>query len=181
MFYQLIDLMKQAEENVLIHTPYIVCNQYMYLKLKELVDSVPACKMMINSVENGNNLTASSDYLINKKDVVKIGIPLLEYDGGISYHGKSVVIDDRISIVGSFNFDLRSTYMDTELMLVIKSESFTKELRGSMEAFEKDCRIVVDKDTYITSAHIVVKEIPFKRKVQLKVYGFILQAFRYVL
>ena len=32
---------------------------------------------------------------------------------------KAVLIDDRMSIVGSYNMDMRSTYQDTELMLAV--------------------------------------------------------------
>ena len=37
-------------------------------------------------------------------------------------HTKAVLINDRLSVVGSYNLDMRSTYLDTELMLVIDSE-----------------------------------------------------------
>lgn len=41
------------------------------------------------------------------------GLEVWEYEGGYSYHGKSVLIDDDISVVGSFNIDMRSVYLDT--------------------------------------------------------------------
>ena len=97
----LTELMKQANDKVIIHTPYIVCNDYMYDALTQVNASVPDVRMMINSVANGDNVVASSDYLKNKKNVIETGITIYEYDGGTSYHGKSVVIDDYVSIVGS--------------------------------------------------------------------------------
>lgn len=181
VFYQMAELMKMAKESVIIHTPYAVCDSYMYEKLAEIKNMVPECRMMINSVENGDNFVASSDYLRNKKDVVKTGIPILEYDGGISYHAKSVVIDDLISIIGSFNIDIRSTYVDTELMLVIKSTGLTKELTGYMEELEKDCRIVVDKTKYITPEHVVVADIPFAKRLALRAAGLVLQLVRFLI
>ena len=50
---------------------------------------------------------------------------------------------------GSYNFDLRSTYMDTELMLVIQSEELTQQLMEYMGDIEKDCRMVVDEKNYV--------------------------------
>lgn len=180
VFYQLTELMKMGEKRVIFHTPYAVCSTYMYERLEEVASTVSECSMMINSIENGDNFVASSDYLRNKADVIKTGMTILEYDGGLSYHGKSIVIDDSISIIGSYNLDIRSTYVDTELMLVIKSAGLTKELTGYMEEFEKDCRIVVNETEYITPEHIIVKEIPFKRKAALNIVGSVLQAFRYL-
>lgn len=181
VFYQLTELMKMAKERVVIHTPYAVGNTFMYDKLREVFEEVPDCKIMLNSVENGDNFFASSDYLRNKGDLLKVGIPVYEYDGGISYHGKSIVIDDSISIIGSYNFDLRSTYVDTELMLVIKSKGLTEELSDYMEEFETDCRIALTRKEYNAPEHVVVKEIPFMKKVALRIVGFVMQPFRYLL
>ena len=83
--------------------------------------------MIINSVENGDNFVASSDYQYHKKDVVATGTKgLYSMTAATPPSGKSLVIDDDdLCAIGSYNFDLRSTYMDTELMLVIQSEELT--------------------------------------------------------
>ena len=120
----------------------------MYDTLTEVTSHVPVT-MMINSVENGDNFFASSDYPRHKKAFIGTGMEILEYDGGLSYHGKSLLIDHELCAVGSYNFDLRSTYMDTELMLVIQSEELTGQLLGYMGEIEKDCRTVVDTHNYI--------------------------------
>ena len=181
VLYQLCELMSQAKERVLIHTPYAVCNEYMYGELKKVADNVPTVIMMLNSIENGDNFFASSDYRLNKADLIKTGLTLYEYDGGTSYHGKSIVIDQDISIIGSFNFDLRSVYMNTELMLVIRSEELTKELSSYMEAYQNDCRKVINEEEYETPSHIRIEEIPGKRRVAMTIVGRLLQPFRYLL
>ena len=181
VFYMLSQLMATAKERVIIHTPYAVCNDYMYETLTDLSRQVPDVMMMINSVANGDNLVASSDYLKNKKHLVETGLAIYEYDGGNSYHGKSIVIDDDISIVGSYNLDLRSTYMDTELMLVVKSEAVTRELTGYMEAMHKDCRKVINATDYETPAHLAIEEIPFGKKIVFKLLGIVLAPFRCVI
>lgn len=178
IFYTLTELMKQAQERVVIHTPYVVTNDYMNETLTEIVDTVPQVKMVINSVENGDNFVASSDYQYHKKDVVATGISLYEYDGGLSTHGKSLVIDNDLCAVGSYNFDLRSTYMDTELMLVIQSEELTQQLMEYMGDIEKDCRMVVDEKNYVVPDHVTVAKVPFLKRLAWKVVGFLLQPFR---
>lgn len=181
VLYALGELMMQAEERVLLHTPYAVCNDYMYQVLAEVNEAAPEAALMLNSVENGDNFCASSDYLRNKKDIVATGITIYEYDGGDSYHGKSVVIDDMVSIIGSYNFDLRSTYMDTELMLVIKSEELAKELSANMERLEESSRRVVSETEYETPDGLIIKEIPLLKKLAMHVFGFVAQLFRYLL
>lgn len=142
---------------------------------------VPDVTMMVNSVENGDNLVASSDYLKNKGHLIGTGLEIYEYDGGISYHGKSVVIDNDISIVGSYNLDLRSTYMDTELMLVVKSEALTQELTGYMEDMHQDCRKVIDARTYETPPHLDIARIPPAKRFFLGFLGILLAPFRCVI
>ncbi len=178
VFYSLSELMKQAKEQVTIHTPYAVCNGYMYETLEKICETVPDVHMLVNSVENGDNIVASSDYLKYKGKLLDTGIRILEYDGGESYHGKSIVIDDDLAVVGSYNLDLRSTYVDTELMLVINSKEFTAELKEAMTEMERDCRTVIDKNTYDTPDHIQVAEVPFGKRILWILLGIVLHPFR---
>lgn len=181
VFYIMSELMKGAAERVDLHTPYIVCNDYMYEKLAEVADNVQNTRMVINSVENGDNIVASSDYLWNKPSVVDIGFDLYEYDGGTSTHGKSIVIDDDIAIVGSYNFDLRSSYMDTEMMLVVQSPGLAAELQSNMDILERDCRHVMDAEKDEVPGHLNVTELPVGRYMIMRLIGLVLKPFRFVI
>ena len=46
---------------------------------------------------------------------------------------KAVLIDDRMSIVGSYNMDMRSTYQDTELMLAVDCPELNSIIQAEME------------------------------------------------
>ena len=48
-------------------------------------------------------------------------------------HAKSLVIDDRVSFVGSYNLDPRSVSLNTEVGLLIEDEAFARELRAQIE------------------------------------------------
>ena len=177
VFYELTELMKNAKEKVIIHTPYAVCNDYMYERLREVSGAVDV-EMLINSVENGDNFVASSDYLRHKDELVDTGVQIYEYDGGTSYHGKSVVIDDELSIIGSYNMDLRSTYVDTELMLAVQSKALTAQLLEKMDGYKADSRKVIDENTYETPDHVQVADVPWMKRAAWAVVGFLLQPFR---
>lgn len=49
----------------------------------------------------------------NKEKIIDTKMTIKEYEGGISYHGKSMTIDDDMAIVGSFNMDMRSAFILT--------------------------------------------------------------------
>ena len=45
-------------------------------------------------------------------------------------HSKTIVFDDKISWIGSFNLDPRSTYYNTENVAIFESPEFAKKLRN---------------------------------------------------
>lgn len=177
VFYELTEIMKQAKERVILHTPYVVMDDEMKDKMTEVCENVPVT-MMVNARENGDNLVASSDYTYHRQDVLNTGVSLLEYMGGTSYHGKSLVIDEEIAIIGSYNLDMRSTYVDTELMLAIRSEETAKELAGYMEKLHEECRKVNADGTEEIPEGLKVPELTSGKRVVFRALGFVMQAFR---
>ncbi|MBR2952146.1 MAG: CDP-alcohol phosphatidyltransferase family protein [Clostridia bacterium] len=180
LFHQLCALMKRADERVMIHTPYAVLNSYMKEELTEVVRSVPNVSMMVNGIENGDNVVASSDYLYNKQSVLDRGVRLFEYQGGTSYHAKTVLIDDDLSVIGSYNFDLRSTYVDTELMLVVQSEGLNQELYESMQGYEESACEQLADGTQLIPSGVTVEALPFGKTLIYHFLGIVLQAFRFL-
>ena len=138
VFYGLCELMKQAKKEVIWHTPYIINNDYMYGEIAKIAKEVPEFTIMTNSVKNNGNPFGSVDYALHKDVVLKMGAKVLECHGGVSYHGKSAVIDDRLAIVGSFNMDMKSAYQDTELMLVIDSRPLCEILKKSFTSYQEE-------------------------------------------
>ncbi len=176
-FNTLCALMERANKDVVIHSPYCVLNAGMRERLSQIAAKVPVT-LMINAVENGANLVASSDYLRHRGEVLSTGMTVLEYAGGDSYHGKSLAIDDDLSVIGSFNLDLRSTFVDTELMLVIRGEEVNALLRGHMEALHADCRRVIDEDSAEVPDGLDIPPLPAAKRVALAVLGLVMQAIR---
>lgn len=164
VFYSLIEIMKHAEGEIFIHTPYVICNDWMYASLQEVCDKNPATSLLTNSAANNGNPFGASDYLMNKGRLVDTGLNIYEYEGGVSYHGKSISVGNRLSIIGSFNMDMRSAYLDTELMLVIDSVRVNQQLREHMQEYEAASAKVVDKEQYEIPEGVRRQEISGKDK-----------------
>ena len=137
VFWQLCKLMENASDNVTIHTPYIICNDMMYDSFRRICNKVDVT-LMTNSPANNGNAFGAVDLILHKQDILDTGLNVIEYNGGISYHGKSLTIDDRLSVVGSFNMDMKSAYQDTELMLVIDSPQLNTMLTEIFAAYHAD-------------------------------------------
>lgn len=162
VFYGLCRLMADAKENVTIHTPYIICNTPMYQAFSEICSKSTDVILMTNSVENNGNPFGAVDYYLNKEKILNTGLQVLEFDGDRSYHSKCIAIDDRISIVGSFNMDMKSTYQSTEIMVVIDSIELNQQLRGIMEGYHRSAKTADLKD----ADELFAKGVPTKNKIQ---------------
>ena len=55
------------------------------------------------------------------------------YDPVFALHAKSMVIDDRLVFIGTFNLDPRSANLNTEVGVLIESESLARELTRAIE------------------------------------------------
>lgn len=165
VWHKLMSLIGSAEDSVKLHTPYIICNDMMYDTLRDAAAGKNVT-VMTNSVANNGNSFGAADLEKNRDRMLDTGVTLLEYDGGVSYHGKSMVIDDDISVVGSFNMDMRSAYLDTELMLVIKSNELNAQLRGIMSEYEKSAVTALPDGSYDKPDNVVPQEITTTRRVR---------------
>ena len=175
VWYQLVRLMKSADSKVKIHTPYIICNDYMYEGLTEICDKVENVSLMTNSIGNNGNPFGSADYYVNKDKILNTGLEVWEYEGGYSYHGKSILIDDNISVIGSFNVDMRSVYLDTELMLVIDSREINSQLNEAMESYEHIARKADADGSYDNPYDVEPVELtPYREKRMKLIKNFIL-------
>ena len=81
----------------------------------------PENHILINAVESGTNPFGCTDYLNQKTHLRSTGTHIYEYLGEQAQHTKAVLIGEDLTLAGSCNFDMRSVYLDTELMLAIKS------------------------------------------------------------
>lgn len=179
LFNQMMKLIEKNSGQSVIHTPYAICNSYMYEELSRLGDKVT---LLQNSPENNGNMFAATDYLRHKKDLIDTGVRLLEYEGGISYHGKSVAIGDELSLIGSFNMDMRSAYIDTELMLVIDSEAVNRQLRENMKIYEKEAATVESETEYShVPEGVEMKPLSLEKKAFRFFLGGVLEQLRFLL
>lgn len=181
IWYQMAELMKNAKERVYIQTPYAVLDSTMYDDMKEISNNVPDFRMLINSTAGGDNIMASSDYTFNKPKVIKTGVQIYEFQGKHSMHNKSVLIDDNISIIGSFNADMRSAYLDTEVMIVVHGTEFNKQLESYMYAMQDESLPVLEDGTYGTNGDVIPIKISTGKKMLYNITSVVFQLFRFLL
>ena len=145
VFAQICDLMDGAED-VVIQTPYAVLSHSMYRELSELTDEGTRIALVLNAVQVKNdNPFGLVDYENQRSRILNTGLEVYECMNEHLVHTKAVLIDENICILGSYNLDMRSTYLDTETMLVIDSPQLNAYLREELTQVT-DCAVHVLPD-----------------------------------
>ena len=175
----LVQLMAQGGD-VLIQTPYLICNDAMYDDLRALSGGREIA-VVTNSVEGGANLFGCADYLGQKEKILGCGVEVYEALCGRSLHTKAVLVGDRLSVIGSFNMDMRSAYLDTELMLVIDSPEINAQLRSVIADYQASSRLVRPDGTQTEGAAYVDAPLPTGKRTLYGVLRYLVRPIRHLL
>lgn len=181
LFYQMTELMRLSGEPVVFHTPYLLCNDYMEERLRLICEEASSVTVMTNSVANNGNPFGAADYQLHKSGLLDTGLTILEYDSGVSYHGKCFTIGNRLSAIGSFNWDMRSAYIDTEIMLVADSTELNLLMKEAMEQYEADALLVTGPSSYALKQEQLPSAVSGKKKLLLILLRPIIRLFRFLM
>lgn len=144
----LLALTKQAEKSIIIQTPYIIPTVQMREDMEQqMPDDEVATNLLTNSLASTNNLIANSGYQNNRQEIIDQGTQIYEFQPNeAQFHTKAIIIDERISAIGTFNMDSRSAYLNTESMLIFDSPSLAAELLSNIEVDYGQQIVAVDED-----------------------------------
>ncbi len=109
-----------------------------------------AVRMLTNSMEATDVLPVHAGYAKHRKDMLESGVSLFELrkkvapcdvtkhlglfgSSGASLHTKTFAVDGERIFVGSFNFDPRSTRLNTEMGILISSEKMAQNLHKAFD------------------------------------------------
>ena len=126
-------LLAAAKESIVIESPYFIPPQFLRdLLFKKLAEGV-RITVVTNSVRSTDGLLPQVGYLKYRGSMAKAGVDFHEYKGPDCLHGKVIIIDGRVSMVGSYNIDPRSEYLNTEVMAVADNEELARGLQRLIE------------------------------------------------
>ncbi len=166
-------------EDILIQTPYIICSRTMYQDLTDL--SPGGVEIITNAVESGTNPFGCTDYLNQKEKIYRTGVHVYEYLGEQALHTKTILVGEHISIVGSCNLDMRSIYLDTEMMLLIDSAKLNEFIRSRTEERKTQSRHVYPDGTIVDGANYQPLEQGMAKKILYEVLRVVIIPFRHLL
>ncbi|MCD8329968.1 MAG: phospholipase D-like domain-containing protein [Lachnospiraceae bacterium] len=113
--------------------------------------------------------------------ILETGVSVCEFLGDHSTHVKTFLIDDRLSVVGSYNLDMRSTYLDTEMMLAIDCEELNAKLRAETDECEEQSKRNAADGTVQYGAEYQAVELTTQKKAFYAVFRIFIWPIRYLL
>lgn len=156
----LIELIKNAKNNIDIQSPYLVTSKLSRELFKNAVNRGVKIRILTNSLASTDNLEAFASYQTDRRKLLETGIEIYEYKPDatirkkimtgelqkeINYtpifglHAKSMIIDNQTTVIGTFNLDPRSANLNTECITIIHSSIITKQvLKGFEEEFTSE-------------------------------------------
>ena len=150
----LISLIQNAKSSIYIQSPYLITTDLGQSLFQKTIDRGVSVNILTNSLSSTDNLEAFSGYKRDRESLLKTGIKIFEFrtDAAVRYevmtgalqteinyspifglHAKSMVIDQRIAIIGTFNLDPRSANLNTECMAVIYNGDIATRLQQAMQ------------------------------------------------
>lgn len=150
----LIDLVKNAKSSIEIQTPYLITTELSQNLFKEAIERGVNIRILTNSLASTDNVEAFSSYQTDRETLLKTGVRIFEFrpdaaerkrimtgelqeklnhEPIFGLHSKSMVIDNKITVIGTFNLDPRSANLNTECIVVVNEKKITKSVLEGME------------------------------------------------
>lgn len=151
-------LVRRAKKSIDIQSPYLITTPEISALFRLAVARGVKIRILTNSLSSTDNLEAFSGYQRNRAELLATGVEIYEFrpdaadrfkimTGALQkklkftpifgLHAKTMVLDGKIAVIGSFNFDPRSSNLNTECVTVIYSEELAREvMKGINEDFE---------------------------------------------
>ena len=150
----LINLVKNAKSTIAIQTPYLITSELSQNLFKEAVNRGVKIRILTNSLASTDNVEAFSSYQSDREKLLNTGVRIFEFRPDAAertkimtgelqeklnhkpifgLHAKSMVIDNKITVIGTFNLDPRSANLNTECIVIVDSEKISAGVLKGME------------------------------------------------
>lgn len=150
----LIELVKSANHSIDIQSPYLITTELSRDLFQAATDRGVKIRILTNSLASTDNTEAFSGYQRDREELLATGVRIYEFrpdaaerskmmtsalqeDGDFTpifgLHAKSMVIDGKTTVIGTFNLDPRSANLNTECVTIIYSQQVASSVLEGME------------------------------------------------
>ncbi|QWD73716.1 cardiolipin synthase [Polynucleobacter sp. TSB-Sco08W16] len=132
LYQVLLSAMMDARDELTITTPYFGPDDGLLQALMAAAARGVKVTLIVPKLNDSKLVAWSSRSFYS--DLLNAGVRIAEFHGGL-LHTKSLLIDKRIAIFGSVNFDQRSLRLNFEISLIIYNDDFCAKLEKLIESY----------------------------------------------
>jgi len=132
LYQVLLSAIMDAREELTITTPYFGPDDGLMQALMAAAARAVKVTLIVPKLNDSTLVAWSSKSLYS--DLMSAGVNIAEFYGGL-LHTKSLLIDKRIAIFGSVNFDQRSLRLNFEISLIVYNNDFCAKLQELIDTY----------------------------------------------
>jgi cardiolipin synthase len=160
-FYStLVSILHESRQRVWIMTPYFVPDKQLLHAMRLAV--VRGVEVQIIVPRHSNHPITDTCAHSYFSEIHQYGIKLLRYPHGVC-HGKMILADQDVVLVGSSNLDYRSFFLNFETDLFVRDRQLATQVEGIMESVARDCSALSSSDV----SNLRIGRLLFRRIMRL--------------
>lgn len=139
---RLMEILEAAESSIVMESPYLIPSKELLELMERKITEGVRVTVLTNSLRSCDGVLPQAGYLRYRRRLVRSGIDVREYKGPDMLHAKTLVVDGRVVLVGSYNLDRRSFSLDTEVIAVTADEDVARQVLASIDGHMQNAWVI---------------------------------------
>jgi cardiolipin synthase len=131
LYEGIISMVQEAHSSIWIVTPYFIPDEVLFRSL--MVKARAGVEVMLIVPEHSNHPITDYARRHYVRELRKAGVKVMHFGPGMM-HSKAIIVDERMGMMGSANFDLRSLFVNFEIGVLL----YSTEDVSAMKAWARD-------------------------------------------
>lgn len=152
-------LFDEANESVIFQSPYVVPSSEMkaYISLEHTKAKI---FFITNSMAVSTNYPAIAGQRKYFRELSNETTQFYHFQGEGYIHAKAYLFDERLSLVGSFNFDPRSSFLSQENLVIIDSPELGQALKESIKEIARSSVPYIEDGEQLVPVEETAENVP---------------------
>jgi cardiolipin synthase len=137
LYEGIISMVQEAHTSIWIITPYFIPDEVLFRSL--MVKARAGVEVMLIVPERSNHPITDYARRHYVRELRKAGVKVMHFAPGMM-HSKAIIVDERMGMLGSANFDLRSLFVNFEIGVLLYSATDVSAMKAWARDLLNSCR-----------------------------------------
>lgn len=137
LYEGILSMIQEAHHSIWVITPYFIPDEVLWRSL--MVKARAGIDVTLIMPAKSNHPVTDYARRHHTRELIKAGARVMLFGPGMM-HSKGVIVDKRMALLGSANFDLRSLFVNFEVGVVVYTEADVRAMHAWAEELLSHCR-----------------------------------------